>query len=297
MNPESESLRTRWTARQWLLVCLLAILVILSSFTSIDKYAEDDYEMLFQRALVTFALARTLNGLISAVQGTEIALQPAGVGVTLTPGEILDPVNDLVERFSWIMLGATISLGVQQVLLDVGQWWGIRLLVVLSGLLWLGASLGTRKNPVNSGQTIDATLLRVFLVLLFLRFAVPVALIVNEVLFDLFLQSKYVESTEVIESAGADIETAVATADKAAGQEPEGIMERLERALESTGEALNLNRRLEYIKERAADVIEHLIQLSVVFILQSAILPLVFLWLFVQMLKFLIRQDLKWRFL
>jgi len=293
MNTGSPLFGSNWTARQWWLVCLLAVMVVLSSFTSIDQYAEDDYEVLFQRALVTFALARTLNGLISAVQGTEIALQPAGVGVTLTPGEILDPVNDLVERFSWIMLGATISLGVQQVLLDIGQWWGIRLLVIVSGLLWLWASLRTGKKPSNTGHNPDSALLRVFLVFLFLRFAVPLALIANETLFDLFLQTRYVESTEVIESAGADIETAVTSTDTTVQNEPAGIMDRLERALESTGEALNLNRRVDYVKERAADVIEHLIQLSVVFILQSAILPLVFLWLLVQLLKFLVRPDLK----
>ena len=77
-------------------VALLLIGIAFSSVTSVDRFAETEYQALFQRALVTFALARTLNGVISAVQGTELALQPAGVGVTLTPGEILDPVNDLV---------------------------------------------------------------------------------------------------------------------------------------------------------------------------------------------------------
>ncbi|HMB59547.1 MAG TPA: hypothetical protein VKN35_06530 [Xanthomonadales bacterium] len=293
MTSTSENQPTIWSFRDGLLVALLALLVGLSSFTSIDQYAEEDYEVLFQRALVTFALARTLNGLISAVQGTEVALQPAGVGVTLTPGEILDPVNDLVERFSWIMLGATISLGVQQVLLDVGQWWGIRLLVVLSGLAWLWVSLMTRNGISVSGRRLDSTLLRVFLVFLFLRFAVPLALIANETLFDLFLQSKYLESTEVIESAGSDIESAVSSGEESNAQEPQSIMGRLERALESTGEALNLSRRVEYIKNRAADVIEHLIQLSVVFIFQSAILPLAFLWALVHVLKRLIRLDMK----
>jgi len=293
MTSTSENQPTTWSFRDGLLVALLALLVGLSSFTSIDQYAEEDYEVLSQRALVTFALARTLNGLISAVQGTEVALQPAGVGVTLTPGEILDPVNDLVERFSWIMLGATISLGVQQVLLDVGQWWGIRLLVILSGLAWLWASLITRNGISASGRRLDSALLRVFLVFLFLRFAVPLALIANESLFDLFLQSKYLESAEVIESAGADIESAVSSGEESIAAEPQGIMDRLERALESTGEALNLSRRVEYIKDRAADVIEHLIQLSVVFIFQSAILPLAFLWALVHVLKRLIRLDMK----
>ena len=165
----------------------MLLAVILSSLTSVDRVAEADHKALFQRALITFALARTLNGVISAVQGTELALQPAGVGVTLTPGEILDPVNELVERFSWIMLGATLSLGIQQVFLDVGQWWGFRVVVAVLGLLWFWARMSKATRPHSLLGNCEQTLLRVFIIVFFLRFAVPVALLANEALYWLFL--------------------------------------------------------------------------------------------------------------
>lgn len=38
---------------------------------------------MLKRALVTFALTRTLNGVISVAQGTQLAFQPAGVGVVV----------------------------------------------------------------------------------------------------------------------------------------------------------------------------------------------------------------------
>jgi hypothetical protein len=71
-----------------------------------------------------FAVARTLNGVISAAQGTEVALEPGGVGVVLSVGEILDPINDLIERFSAVMLIAASSLGLQALLLNIlqGSW-------------------------------------------------------------------------------------------------------------------------------------------------------------------------------
>jgi hypothetical protein len=69
------------------------------------------------------------------------------------------------------------------------------------------------------------------------------------------------------------------------------LFETLERALDSTRETLDIKRRVEYIKERAADVVEHMIQLSVVFILQTGILPIAFLWLFLQLLKQLFRGS------
>lgn len=283
--------------RLWAGVGVLLLLVLLSSITSVDRYAEREYEALFQRAFITFALARTLNGLISAVQGTELALQPAGVGVTLTPGEILDPVNDLVERFSWIMLAATISLGIQQVLLDVGQWWGLRALVALLGLLWLWARL-RRVAGAGGPPPFEKALFRVFIVVLFVRFAVPVAVIANEGLYHLFLEGRYQQSQQVIESAGADLEQAALPARDAdvegdVGAEAPGLIESLGRSLSGTRDALDFRQRLENIRQRAAGVIEHLIQLSVVFVLQTAILPITFLWLFLQLGKQVFRQALR----
>ncbi|RPH98688.1 MAG: hypothetical protein EHM68_03625 [Lysobacterales bacterium] len=285
--------------RRWATAALLLLLLALSTITSVDRYAEREYEALFQRAFITFALARTLNGLISAVQGTELALQPAGVGITLTPGEVLDPVNDLVERFSWIMLGATISLGIQQVLLDVGQWWGLRVLVAALGLAWLWlrlrrATAAGDEEAVGGAAGFERTLFQVFVVVLFLRFAVPLAVIANEALYHLFLEGRYQQSQQVIESAGADLEQASAQTPDAAAEadaEAPGLMESLGRSLSGTRNALDFRQRLENIRERAGGVIEHLIQLSVVFVLQTALLPIAFLWIFLQLAKQVFRQT------
>jgi len=277
---------------RWLLVLLVSVTVLLSALTPVDRLAEAEYDALFQRALISFALARTLNGVISAVQGTELALQPAGVGVTLTPGQVLDPINDLIERFSWIMLGATLSLGVQQVLLDVGQWWGVRLLLAFLGLLWLWVRLrnSARQQPRSGGS--EQFLFRVFIIVIFIRFAVPVAMIANEGLYRLFLEARYVESTQVIETAGSEIQEASADEEGAEVEEVESSMlDSLGRMLESTRNSIDFKQKLAYISERASDLIEHLIQLSVVFILQTGILPIAFLWVFLQIFKQLFRTS------
>ncbi|MBT8039229.1 MAG: hypothetical protein KJN78_03210 [Gammaproteobacteria bacterium] len=280
-NPEQPPANGR--RREWWLLVLLVALVALSSFSPIDRIAEREYEGLFQRALVTFALARTLNGVISAVQGTELALQPAGVGVTLTPGEVLDPVNDLIERFSWIMLGATLSLGVQQVLLDVGQWWGIKLMVALMALAWLGFRWHRRRRDPASEERLETFLLRSLLLLLFLRFAVPIAMIANEAVYELFLDDRYQESTRVIESAGDELEKATAPAPEEDGEA--GLFDALGRGLDSTRESLDFKAKLALVGERTSEMIEHFLQLAVVFIFQTGILPIAFLWLFLQLFR------------
>ena len=273
--------------KQWALASMLLLAAVLSVLPVVDNRAQDNYESLFQRAFVTFALARTLNGVISAVQGTELALQPAGVGLTLTPGEILDPVNDLVERFSWIMLGATVSLGIQHVLMDVSAWWLLQALVAILAVWLLVAYLGDRQG----GEGRRRILFRVFLVALFLGFAVPLTLIANDALYKLFLEPRYVESTEVITAAGRELEEirqdTSGTGQEEAGEK--GILESIGQAVDNTRQALDLGGKVERFRQKAGEMIEHLIQLSVVFILQTGILPIAFLWVFLQLARWLFR--------
>ena len=271
---------------RWLFSLVLLLTAALSVTPFMDNRAAADYEQLFQRAFITFALARTINGVISVVQGTEIALQPAGVGVTLTPGEILDPVNDLVERFSWIMMGATISLGVQNVLLDISAWWVIQLLVAaLAAWLLIRLWYPGQRSGLNR-----ILFRRVFPLLLFIRFAVPVMLIANDFLYQEFLEQRYQQSTEVITEAGRELEQirSEAVAEEARDNY-DSMLDSLTRAWSNTVDSIDLSGRLERMQAQAAEVIEHLIQLSVVFILQTALLPVAFLWFFTQVLKRLFR--------
>ncbi|NIM69952.1 MAG: hypothetical protein GTN86_04765 [Xanthomonadales bacterium] len=289
-------MKTIDTKTLWTIVITIFLAAALSLLPTVDREAEDRYQALFQRALVTFAMARTLNGLISVVQGTELALQPAGVGLTLTPGEILDPVNDLVERFSWIMLGATVSLGIQNVLLEVGGWWVMKALVVILAA-WLSlVLLQTRSTRGRQVQIVS----RAFLLVLFVRFAVPLTLLANEALYQWFLESRYTESASVITAAGEELQAitdATAGEDREAGgnagsaPSAEGLWGSIGRTLERTREALDLERTVERMRDRAAALIEHLIQLSVVFILQTGVLPIAFLWLFLQVVKRMIHPG------
>jgi len=88
------------------LALLLVCAGLLANSGWLDKQGYDYTQAGLQRALITFGISRTLNGVISVAQGTEVAVEPVGIGMTFTPGQILDPVNDLVERFSTVVLVA-----------------------------------------------------------------------------------------------------------------------------------------------------------------------------------------------
>ena len=286
-NAKGTLMETHRPVRKWVLSLVLLLVAALSVTPFVDQRAATDYEQLFQRAFITFALARTINGVISVVQGTEIALQPAGVGVTLTPGEILDPVNDLVERFSWIMLGASISLGVQNVLLDVSAWWLIQALVAALAA-WLIIRLW---YPGQDSKVFRALVQRTFLLLLFIRFAVPVMLIANDLLYQQFLEPRYQQSTEIITEAGKDLEQLSQETNMEATEDQDlSVFDSITNAWSNTVDTMDITGRFNRMQTRAGELTEHLIQLSVVFILQTGLLPVAFLWIFLQVFKWLFRS-------
>ena len=77
----------------WLIIISLAIASLLAGSKALDYHGEQYTDQALKRSLVAFAVARGLNGLISVAQEAEIAMQPAGVGLTLSPGEILDQIR------------------------------------------------------------------------------------------------------------------------------------------------------------------------------------------------------------
>lgn len=261
------------TRHRWLVPVLVVLVAVLAAGNWLDRTAEDYYSQAFQRALVTFALARAMNGVISVIQGTEVAVEPAGVGVTFTPGEIIDPVNDLIERFSWIMLASTTSLGVQKILMEISGWGGVRLIAVgalalLAWTLW--------RRPDNRRARRWA--MRFALLACFLRFAMPLMMVLNDGVYQLFMAEEYDRSSRVVEEANRELE-ALAEAERVPSDEPaEGWLGPLRQWFSDRAGALDIGERMTLYRDRLADATEHLLRLAAVFTLQTIILPLLFLW-------------------
>jgi hypothetical protein len=267
--------RVRWT---W---TLLAVATIVAALTGVvDDYGREYGERAFKRALVTFAVARTLNGVISVAQGTEVAIEPGGVGVNFTVGQVLDPVNDLVERFSAVMLVATTSLGLQNVLLRMFSWWGVTTLLVVAAaltavLVWRGSGV---RGPG------PRWLLNGFLLLAFVRFAVPLLIIGTGLVFDTFLAAEQNAATAALEATSQEIE-ALNQEPPVVAEEDQSMLDRLTAMVDDSLETMNVRDRLESFKTRVSNASEHIINLIVIFVLQTIILPLGFVWLLLELTK------------
>ncbi len=259
------------------LVALVAIMVACSWLAPLDATANRQIDAGLKRALLTFATARALNAVISVVQGTEVAIEPAGVGVVLTPGQVLDPVNDLVEQFSNLMLMASVSFGVQKVLISIGAHWVVSLLLSIAALVW--ALFHLRRQPA------PAWLSRLLVILLMTRFAIPVVTIGADGLFRTFMAADYQSSQQVIDTASGNL--AKADAPVALPKESPGMLEKFKGWWPQSGD---LSSRYEHLKQVAERAIEHIIKLMVIFLLQTLLIPLLLLWV----LYGLLRRALEW---
>lgn len=254
----------------------IGLIALLGLFGPIDQMGQAQTAEATKRTLVAFAVARGLNGAISAVQGTELALQPAGIGITLTPGELLDPINDLVERLSWILLASAVSLGVQQLLLVVGASPAMSVLLLLA---LAGCAVALWRSARTSGARPPVLLVRFALLVLVLRFAMPVYVLGSEWFYQAFLAEQYASATQHMEETRENIEQAELPA-SSVGAAPSGSMwSRLKGTVGAVRDAADLDQRIQRYAAMVSDLADNAINLAVVFVVQNLLLPLVFVWL------------------
>ena len=261
---------------------VLIVILVLAWTSPLDVMSREQVDAGLKRALVTFATARMLNAVISVAQGTDVAIEPAGVGVKFSPGEMLDPINDLVEKFSTLMLFASISFGIQKILITLGGHWVVSATLSGAAILWSVWHL--------SGRYIPEWCTKLLVISLVLRFAVPLVTVGSNALFLQFLANDYEHSQAVLESGSADLRKMAALDPPPQPQENRGLLDRFKEMTPN----INVKERLDHLKDSAELWTERMINLMVVFLFQTLIFPLLLLWGLVSLAKgFLVQLPAK----
>ena len=265
---------------KFLITAILCLFAFFSSIQLFDGYGKKYTEEGLERSLIAFAIGKGLNGAISIVQGTEIALEPAGVGVILTPGQILDPANDLIERFSLVMLVCSIALGIQAVLLNLFSSFYFLITVsaslfVVLVMLWL--------SPLLS-STLKNILIRIAMFFLILRFCIPVMAVTSDVFYKAFLKPMYETSTQQLESSDKTIALISNENKKIDNGNNMSWYEMLSNNIDSAIKALDVDQRVHKLKMEVESLTTSIIDLIVVFTLQTILFPLLFIWLSLKMI-------------
>jgi hypothetical protein len=258
-------------ARKIIMALSLTAMILCSWFSVLDLPASKCVDASLKNALISFGTARALNAAISVLQGTEIAVQPMGVGVTLTLGQFLDPVNDLVEKFSTLMLAACVALGVQKLMIAFGGYWPVSLLLTLSAIVWIWLSFREHSPP--------RWLSRMLVILLMARFAIPMVTIGTDLLTQKFMANEYKNSQQAIGSVPGKINEFNSNSPLPADP---GWWDKLKNGAQALGgkvsDAVNVRAHIKSLQKAAETWTEHIIKIIVIFLLQTLVIPLLLIW-------------------
>ena len=169
---------------QSLVGILLGIALFFSSglkLPVLDTMTDDYFTGAITKAGVAYATCRVVNASVSIVKESSVHLEPAGVGVSLAVGQALDPIDDMTERLSDVLVMAITSLGVQKLVYEISVSLAPQLislcLILLSILVWF-----KHQKLIK----LQKSVIQILVVIAIVRFCLPVSSLVNE-----FIQTYY----------------------------------------------------------------------------------------------------------
>ncbi len=248
------------TKQRVFVLILTALILTLSWLPQTTSYAESNVRSGLTRSLTAFGIARTLGAGISVVQsiqvGGSLVVASGSVGI----GEVLQPLNELVDQFAKVMLAASVSFGIQLVLLKIGSHWAVSILVSIAVLY---AASRFWKGGAPAARALQGLLV----LLLMVRFAVPVTAIGSEVVYNTFMSRG--DSTELANMQSASPSFLGDLSSEPSGEPSAGKRSMLARALEAK----------EALRNAASSWTVNIVHLIASFLVQTVLLPLAFLFM------------------
>ncbi len=172
---------------------LVALLLLLSSTlfyaASLQKIAISDdmadtyFAESIRAATIAYATTRGVNAVVSVIKESELNLAPAGVGLTIAAGQLLDPIDDMTERLSSLLVAAIASLGIQKIGFEISALVSFKAIALL---LLLAIPLLWQRNAMTT-LLLDIALKSCFILLL-LRFMLPLSALVSDAVYKHWLQ-------------------------------------------------------------------------------------------------------------
>ncbi len=274
MPPDEDTWTRLWSGRwlaplperlrepaAWGILLSLGAAVALAGFApAADARGEAYLQASFARTLAALAATRGLDGAISLLQSSEVSFS-FGPGGSVGIGQVLDPINDLVEQYASLLLTSTTAVGVQRLGLEISRALGWWLLLPAAATLGLAAAAGEGRR-----RTLLAWTQRLFCIAVFARLAIPTAACLDELVASRFLEAGYQQAAAAVTATTEKLEAVEA----AETEKP--WYERLN-PVDYVGE------RAQKLYAAVGSVGESIVNLAIYFTISTIVLPLGTLWI------------------
>lgn len=142
----------------------------------LDSQTQSYFQQTVSDAGAAYLTVRFIDAAVSVLDHAKGDLEPAGLGISVAPGEILEPVHEMAERTSDVLVTAAASVIVQEMLYEVGVVfapWMLAAICLLAALLpWINNDFAAHFRRL---------LIRIAILILVGRFFLPVSAAVNQV--------------------------------------------------------------------------------------------------------------------
>lgn len=183
---------------------LIAIVLFFSSglkLPVLDTMTAAYFSEAITKAGVAYATCRVLNASVSIVKDSTLQLEPAGVGISLAVGQALDPIDDLTERLSDVLVTAITSIGVQKLAYEISV--SLAPLILSIFLFLLSILLWFEHERVASLQK---TITRFTLLIIIARFCLPISAVADAHLHTQFFADQVSEATQRLAVGAAELD-------------------------------------------------------------------------------------------
>jgi len=269
--------KTKQTTTKSVIGILLSIALFFSSgvqIPGIDSIADSYFKESITKAGVSYGVCRVINATVSVIQESSVQLEPAGIGLSLAVGQIVDPINDMVERLSNVLVMSIASLGVQELAYEISITIVPQILAIL--LLFLSFLMWFKNTRVLKLQKI---LMSVMVIAAIARFCLPISSVANEFLQETFFEDKIVAANEKLTASTADINQL----DDVSVPKLDGFLGTIGNSASYLKEkSVDFKNTIQVIMENKGVIIENLLRLTFlylgIFVIQVLILPLLMFW-------------------
>jgi hypothetical protein len=254
----------------------------------LDSTAEAYFKDSIAKAGVSYGVCRIINGTVSVIQQSTVQLEPAGIGMSLAVGQIVDPINDMVERLSDVLVLSITSLGVQEIMYEMGVVLAPPVIAVLVLLLSLAGC--SKSERLNSLQKV---IMNLVIIILVGRCCLSVSSLANEFLHEHFFEDKIIEANAKLYDSTVHLDTI----EDIEIPEYNGMIKTIENSAKYLkSKTVEFKNAVAIVVENKGLIIENLLKLTFlylgIFFIQVLLLPLLVFWLMMKTVNALFFQRL-----
>ncbi len=235
----------------------------------VDSASDKYFSSSIKKATASYAVCKVANSAISVFKGSSITISFIG-GAEIAAGEILDPIDDITERASDLMITSVASIGIQKIIYEIACFLAPKLIAILMIFIIIGLwSSSFKKNKCYSFAK------KFIIVLILARLCLPASSFVNTFVQNEFFADKIELTNKKIKTFFPENQQVNSYFSRAGLKELKG--------------------RLKFIYKNLTTITQNYIALITLylglFIMQVIIIPLAMLYLLLKFVKFYFEKD------